>query len=630
MQSPKEILQKYWGFDSFRNKQEDVIRAILRGDNTVVLLPTGGGKSVCFQVPTLLKDGVCIVISPLIALMQDQVKSLQDKGIKAMTIPSGSSQDDIIALFDNLRFGNYKFLYLSPERLQSRFIQEKIQQLQVSLIAIDEAHCISEWGHDFRPSYRNVSVLTEIHPKAILVALTATATTKVLDDIVASLGLEAPKIFKESFFRENLAYQVFKTDDKLYKLKQIFTKIKSPAIVYVNTRKRTKDISNYLSANGFKSGFYHGGLSSVEKQIVLDDWMREKTPIMVATNAFGMGIDKPNVRVVVHLNLPNSIENYMQEAGRAGRDGKKAFSVILTNKSDVELTQELQKNTLPSVKKVKKVHKKLYQHFQIAKGELVVTKFDFNLLEFSNKYNFKPNKTFTALQILHNNGVVEIQNNYQKKSTIQFLVNSHQILHYADTNQKRKNFIQSLLRMYGGLFEQDVKIDEFYLAKKVGITSWSVISQLEKLAEDNIIAYNKASTNSDLYFLHPREDNKTINRISKNIEAYLEQKTKKTQKLIEFIQEQEICRSILLLNYFGETAIQKCGMCDVCLQQRRVIRDISEQILHLFKTNSELSSREICAQIKAKEEEVLINLRELLSEEKIELNAYNKYFLSNR
>lgn len=628
MESSKEILKKYWGFDSFRNKQENIINTILDDNNTVVLLPTGGGKSVCFQVPALLKKGVCIVISPIIALMQDQVKSLSDKGIKAMIVPSGSSQDEIIMLFDNLRFGNYKFLYLSPERLQSRFIQEKIQQLQVSLIAIDEAHCISEWGHDFRPSYRNVSVLTKIHPDATMVALTASATQKVLDDIIISLKLQHPKVFKESFFRANLAYQVFETDDKLYKLKQIFTKTKAPAIVYVNTRKRTKDISNYLNANGFKSGFYHGGLSSVEKKIILSDWMSEKTPIMVATNAFGMGIDKPNVRVVVHLNLPNSIENYVQEAGRAGRDGKKAFSVVLTNKSDISVMEEIQKKSLPSIKNIKKIHKKLYQHFQIAKGELIETKFDFNFLEFCNKYEFKPNKTFMALQILHNNGVIELQNNYQQKSTIQFLVNSHQILHYVDTNKNRKNFIQSLLRMYGGLFEQAVKIDEFYLAKKVGITSRSVINQLEKLAEDNLIEYNKASANSDLYFLYPREDNKTINRISKNIETYLEQKKNKTKKLIRFIENQEICRSILLLKYFGEIVTPKCGICDVCLQKKRVIRDISGQILLLFKTNTELSSKEICAIIKAKEEEVLINLRELLSEEKIGLNAYNKYFLS--
>lgn len=627
MKQPKEILEKYWGFSSFRNRQEEIINAVLNETDSVVLLPTGGGKSICFQVPALVKDGVCIVISPLIALMQDQVKSLSDKGIKAMTIPSGSSQDEIIVLFDNLRFGNYKFLYLSPERLQSRFIQEKIQQLQVSLIAIDEAHCISEWGHDFRPSYRNIAILKEIHPKVTMVALTASATQKVLEDIIASLNLAQPKIFKESFFRTNLAYQIFETEDKLYKLKQIFIKNKAPAIVYVNTRKRTKDISNYLGANGFKSGFYHGGLSAVEKQMALNDWLTEKTPIMVATNAFGMGIDKPNVRVVVHLNLPYSIENYVQEAGRGGRDGNKAFSVVLTNKSDVIATKELQEKTLPSVKNIKKIHKKLYQHFQIAKGELIITPFDFNLLEFCNKYEFKPYKVFNALQILHNNGVIQLQNDYQQKSTIQFLVNSNQILRYAAINSNRKNFIQSLLRMYGGLFEQAVKIDEFYLAKKAGITSWAVIQQLEKLVEDNLIQYNKATANSELYFLQPREDNKTINRISKNIESYLEQKKKKTSELIRFIQEKEICRSILLLRYFGEKSSKICEMCDVCLRQKRVIKDISEEILLLLKNKVELTSKEICEQINLSEEIVLLNLRELLSEEKISRNFHNKYHI---
>ena len=317
-----KILQHYWGYTSFRAPQQKIITTVLNGKNTIALLPTGGGKSICFQVPALVNEGVCIVISPLIAFMQDQVDSLINKGIKATTIPSGSSQDAIITLFDNIRFGNIKFLYLSPERLQSRFIQDKIKQLNVNLIAIDEAHCISEWGHDFRPSYQNIAILKELHPTTNIIALTATATKKVIDDIIISLGIENPTIFKKSFFRENLAYQIFNTDDKLGKLHQIFTKTKAPAIVYVNSRAKTKDICAYLNVNGFKSTYYHGGLSNTEKQLSFDNWITEKTPIIVATNAFGMGIDKPNVKVVIHLNLPASIENYIQEAGRGGRNGK--------------------------------------------------------------------------------------------------------------------------------------------------------------------------------------------------------------------------------------------------------------------------------------------------------------------
>lgn len=627
MKTPTQILQHYWRFPSFRNPQEDIINAVLNNNDTIALLPTGGGKSVCFQVPALIKEGVCIVISPLLALMQDQVQNLKDRGIKATTIPSGSTQDEIITLFDNIRFGNFKFLYISPERLQSQFIQDKIRQLNVSLIAIDEAHCISEWGHDFRPSYQNIAILREIHPYINCIALTASATQKVLEDIVSSLNLKEPKIVKKSFFRENLAYQIYKTEDKLYKIKQIFTKIKAPAIVYVNTRSKTKKISAYLNANGFESGFYHGGLSSVEKKMAFDDWMSEKKRIIVATNAFGMGIDKPNVRVVVHLSLPNSIENYVQEAGRGGRDGKKSFSVVLTNNSDIQLAKELLVKSNPTLPEIKIIHQKLYQHYQIAKGELLETDFEFDFLAFCNKYHFIPNKTFNALQILNNNAVIQLNTNYQQKSTLQFLVNSNEVLRYSENNYGLKNFIKVLLRMYSGLFEQAVKIDEFYLAKKAKTTSWKAIAFLEKLADEELIEYNKATTNAKLMFLVPREDDKTINRIAKNIEAYLLQKRKKTEELIQFIENDSVCRSVQLLHYFSEKTTEKCGICDVCLQSKQSTINISEQILLVLQQNGEMSSKKICEQINVKENEVLIHLRRLLFEEKISLNHFNNYYL---
>ncbi|WGH76636.1 ATP-dependent DNA helicase [Tenacibaculum tangerinum] len=528
-----KILTHYWGHPSFREPQQEIITSVLNNKNVVALLPTGGGKSICFQIPALVKDGVCIVVSPLIALMEDQVSNLIQKGIKATLLPSGSTQDEMITLFDNIRFGNIKFLYISPERLQSQFIQEKIKQLHVNLIAIDEAHCISEWGHDFRPSYRNITILKELQPAAPVIALTATATQKVITDIVSSLELENPTLFRKSFFRENLAYQVIKTEDKLGKLNQIFTKTKAPAIVYVNTRKKTQEISRYLNAQGYKSSFYHGGLSTIKKKLAFDNWMSEKTPIMVATNAFGMGIDKPNVRLVVHLNVPSSIENYIQEAGRGGRDGVKSFAVMLTNNSDISLSSTLLEKSLPSIQEVKTVHQKLYQYVQIAKGELVETGFDFNFLDFCNQYQFIPNKTFTTLQILNNNGIIELNHNFQQKSTIQFLASSTKVIAHATKNTTVKNFIQQILRMYGGIFETPVKIDEFYIAKKLGTTSWFVIDTLEKLAQKELIAYTKATNNAELFFLQPREDDKTINRIAANIKQYIQQKKKKI--LIYFI-----------------------------------------------------------------------------------------------
>jgi ATP-dependent DNA helicase RecQ len=621
-----KILQHYWGHSSFREPQQEIITSVIEGKNAIALLPTGGGKSICFQIPALVNDGVCIVISPLIALMQDQVDSLVHKGIKATVIPSGSSQDDIITLFDNIKFGKTKFLYVSPERLQSRFIQEKIKQLDVNLIAIDEAHCISEWGHDFRPSYQNISILKELHPDTNIIALTATAAKKVINDIIVSLDLDEPKVFKKSFYRENLAYRIFKTDDKLRKLKQIFTKTKAPAIVYVNSRVKTKDISAYLNANGFKSSFYHGGLSSLEKQISFDNWMTEKTPIIVATNAFGMGIDKPNVRVVIHINLPASIENYIQEAGRGGRNGNKAFSVVLTNENDIKLSKELLEKSLPAIDDIKLVHRKLYQHFQIAKGELIETAFDFNFLEFCNKYKLVANRTYNALQILNSNGIIELNNNFQQKSTIQFIVSSKQVLLYSQQNPSSKNFIQTLLRLYGGVFESPVKIDEFFIAKKAGVTSWHVIKELERMLEKGLLEYTKATNNSELFFLHPREDDKTINNVSRNISLYLDQKKQKNKDLISFIKNDEVCRSIQLLNYFNEGITETCGICDVCLQQKQTSTIKPINIISLLKYNEALTVYEICTRLDEKEANILILLRELLSEEKISVTN-NKYFL---
>ena len=336
MIAPKEILKKYWGFSQFRPQQEEIISSVLKQNDVITLLPTGGGKSICFQIPALAKEGICLVISPLIALMKDQIENLERKGIKAISIPSGTKQNDLITLFDNIKFGGYKFLYISPERLQSYFIRQKIKELNINLIAIDEAHCISEWGHDFRPSYRGIKEIRSIKPTVNFIALTATANKKIIEDISKNLDLRVPEIFKQSFLRKNLAYQVFKIEDKLQRVLQIFKKTRKPAIVYVNSRKKTVQIAAFLNANNLKSTFYHGGLSSQEKNNAFENWMKETTPIMVATNAFGMGIDKENVGVVIHLDLPSSIENYVQETGRAGRDDGEGYCLAFYAYKDIE------------------------------------------------------------------------------------------------------------------------------------------------------------------------------------------------------------------------------------------------------------------------------------------------------
>ena len=629
MISPEKILKEYWGFTSFRASQKEIITNVLENIDSIALLPTGGGKSICFQVPALVKEGVCIVISPLIALMQDQVENLKKRDIKAITIPSGSNQNEIITLFDQVKFGKVKFLYISPERLQAGLIQQKIKELNVNLIAIDEAHCISEWGHDFRPSYRNIKILKEILPEVPFIALTATANNKVLKDISNNLQLSNHRLFKKSFFRENLAYQVFKIEDKLERLLQIFTKTKVPAIIYVNSRKKTAEIANFLNANAFKSTFYHAGLTVVEKETAFSDWMTEKKPIIVATNAFGMGIDKPNVGLVIHYNLPSSIENYVQETGRAGRNENKSFGVLLYNENDIFLQKQQTENSIPSILEVKEVHKKLYQYFRIANGELLEEAFSFNFYEFCKKYNFQSLKTDVILKLLVNYGIIELDSNFHKKSTLKVIGTHYSVLNFSKNNRSFKNFINVLLRTYGGLFEDEVKINEFFIAKKASITSTQVIKNLSMLAEQHLVEYIPVEGSVSLRFLLPREDDKTINRFSKELKQFLFLKREKATNFINFITNNTLCRSIQLLSYFDEETETACTICDVCIGNKKVDnQQLSSEILVLLKEKKHLSSKEISRLLNIFEKDILIHLQTLLSENKIRINNQNRFQLN--
>lgn len=631
MTDAKNILQKYWKYDDFITPQNAIIETVLNQEDVIALLPTGGGKSICFQVPALLKNGVCLVISPLISLIQDQVENLKKLGIKATSIPSGTNQNEILLLFDNIKYGNYKFLYLSPERLQMPLIQEKLKQLTVSFVAIDEAHCISEWGQDFRPSYRNIPVLRELIPEIQFIALTATANKRVLLDIEKNLALKTPKIFKKSFYKSQLAYQIFTVEDKFLKLQQIFSKTKTPAIIYVNSRKKTFQISNFLNRNNFKSSFYHGGLTTIEKENAFKNWMSEKTPIMVATNAFGMGIDKENVGVVVHFDVPFSLENYIQEAGRAGRNQKKAFAVLLKNSTDISNQIDYLQKTLPSLKEVKEIHRKLYQYFRIGTGEMPEDLFSFNHLDFSKIYNFTVPKVDAILRILANNSIIEISNTFNKKSTIIFKESSKNLQFYAINNIYIKNFIDSLLRNYTGLFQQEVKVDEYLLAKKNNTTSRQIIQYLKQLEKDKIITYNSVKSDTEIRFLVPREDDRTINFYSKEIVQYIKQKEKKSTDFLKFIQNDSVCRSIQILAYFDETSTKKCGICDVCLSEKTIQKkNLTNEILKLLSEKSLFSSQEITRLLKFPEKDILIHLQRLLSEGKININNQNKYYISQK
>lgn len=627
MATPLEILKKYWKHTCFRYPQEEIINATLNNTSTVILLPTGGGKSLCYQIPTLCLDGVCIVISPLIALIQDQVNSLKEKNIKAIALTSQLNRDEIITAFDNLQFGDFKFLYLSPEKLQSAFIQEKIKQLNVSIVAIDEAHCISEWGHDFRPSYLQLKILKELQPCATFMALTATATQKVLEDIQQHLEIKEAVVFKKSFQRSNLKYSVITTENIYDKLLQIVRKIKASIIIYTNSRKQTKEIAAFFQKNNFKSTYYHGGLSTTKKNDSFTQWMRNKTPIMVATNAFGMGIDKPDVRAVIHINTPNSLENFIQEAGRAGRDGKTSYSIIITNKTTLFDALNKYTSNVASTKFVKTIYNHLNQYYSITLGELPTQLFNFSLQKFCYTYKLKLLQTYNAIKILERENIISLDENYNKKSTLKFLISNQQIFDYLDKQPFKRNIINLILRSYGGIFDHYTIINEYTLSKKLNCSKKDVVKHLTDLHANGIVNYTYKNTTSKLSFLVARDNNYTINSISKNIEQQNNLKYEKLKASISYIQNTKTCRNKQLLSYFNETITKNCGTCDVCnsnAKTKNSLEEISTTIIKLLIIQP-LSSQEITSQLNFSENEILNSLKILLDKNKLTITSQNKF-----
>ena len=630
MISSVEILQKYWKHASFREPQEQIINKILAGKNVVALLPTGGGKSICYQVPSMMREGVGIVISPLIALMQDQVSNLTSKGIKAVALTSSLTQNEIINTFDNLKFGNYKFLYLSPEKLQSEFIQSKISELNVNLIAIDEAHCISEWGHDFRPSYRNITVLKEIHPKVPIIALTASATAIVLKDIVENLKLQDALVFKKSLNRKNLSYIIHRTEDIYYHVKLLVSKAKSSVIIYANNRKATKNLSAFLNSNGYKSGYYHGGLSANEKLEAYNDWLSEKTPVIVATSAFGMGIDKNNVSTIIHINLPLSLEDYVQQSGRAGRNDEKSSSTILFNDATILGYKNQFERARVSIEFIKKVYSYLNQYFQVPKGEKPLEKFQFNHHNFCAEYKLDKYKSFNAINILSLEEVILLDDNFKRKSTLKFNANHTEVLNYCNTNKNSSDLIKLLLRSYGGIFDSTQKIDEYILSKKLDNTVSTIISLLKKVKTDGLIQYNPSTVDSFIQFLVPREDNYTINNIAKSIKQRADIKLEKAQAVLKYMSNTKQCRSKLLLSYFNDYEADVCGICDVCLEAQNKSKHVNskvilENILLLLEKHKQLTSREIVNYMNTDKNIVLKILQQLLEKNKIAITSQNKF-----
>ena len=625
------ILQKYWKHEAFRSPQDEIIQSILDGKDTFGLMPTGGGKSICFQVPALMKDGICLVISPLVALMKDQVQRLQQLNIKAIALTGGIQSDEMIALLDNCEFGNYKFLYLSPERLQSDWILERIKNLPINLIAVDEAHCVSQWGHDFRPAYLKIAKLKTHFPKVPFLALTASATKTVMDDVILQLGLEQPAIFKKSFARKNIAYMVFEVEDKLHRMGQILQKNPQPSIIYVRNRKSCSDTASQLQALGFKTTFYHGGLSVKEKEKNMGLWMNEEAQVIVATNAFGMGIDKANVKTVIHIHLPESMESYYQEAGRAGRNEAKAFAVLLTSPSDKIQAQSQFINVLPDKKILTQIYIKLCNYFRIAYGEGIDEQFSFNLNQFCQRYEFPTLKTFNAIQFLDRQGILSLSQEYSEKITMQFIIESKEVIRYMSLNTNEEPVILSLLRTYPGIYESQTTINTALIAKKSNCDEALVHSILEKLKERDLIDYHKKNNDATIIFNEIREDERTINRVSKYLENQNKQKVAQFEAVLQYVNEKKVCKSKLILDYFGEKIETDCGICSYCISKKAKPVDASlvyEKILALLKIQ-ELDSREIQKLTKYSEDDVIFALQNLLEDDKIAVKNNNKYSLKS-
>ena len=633
MEHPINILERYWKFTEFKPKQEAIINALIEGEDAFALLPTGGGKSLCFQIPALAKKGICIVISPLIALMKDQVKALNDKGIKAMALTSGISYSQLDTLLDNCIYGNYKFLYLSPERLQQELVQDRLRQMNVNLIAVDEAHCISQWGNDFRPAYKNITILRQLQPSVNVIALTASAKPEVVNDIIKELDFIQPKIFKQSFYRPNLAYMVFHENDKYYRIETILKKHKASSIIYVRNRKLTIEVSSFLESKKISATYYHGGLANNEKDTNMTQWLNNQKQVMVATNAFGMGIDKPDVKTVVHLNLPESIESYFQEAGRVGRNGEKAFAVILKNNSDEILVKNQFLNVLPTVDLVKQVYRKLCNYFQISYGEGEYQNFDFDFNTFCKTYAFHSILCYNALLILDRNSVISLSKQFKNNVTVQFITSSPAIFNYLEKHQNYNLIVKSILRMYGGIFDHETKINTLKIAEKTSVTESVLINTLLQLERDEIINLNLAKTDAQITFIEPREDDKTINRIAFVIEQQNRLKQKQVKAILNYIENDSVCKSIQLLSYFGETEITPCGICSVCIKKTKTekpedLKSLKNRIIELLE-NGDKSSRQIITALNASEEHVKKVLKLLLEHNIVIITQTNTYKLSH-
>ncbi|MCI7310229.1 MAG: RecQ family ATP-dependent DNA helicase [Prevotella sp.] len=619
-------LQKYWGYADFRGIQRDIIESIASGKDTLGLMPTGGGKSITFQVPALTMPGVCIVITPLIALMRDQVEHLRKKGILAASIYSGMSRKEIIKTLENCIFGGVKILYVSPERLSSELFQSKLRHIDVSFITVDEAHCISQWGYDFRPSYLAIAAIRQQKPDVAILALTATATPHVIDDIQEQLQFKEKRVFRMSFERKNLAYIVREATDKLTQLVHILSSVEGASIVYVRSRKHAKEISEYLNQHGFSATFYHAGLEPAIKNQRQTDWQTDQVRIIVATNAFGMGIDKPDVRLVIHIDCPDSIEAYFQEAGRAGRDGKKAYAVLLWNDSDKRKLNKRIADNFPPKDYIREVYDHLAYYYQLGTGSGMGHTFVFHIDKFSRYFKHFPVHADSALRLLERSGYIHYEMEPDAKARLKFNLNRNELYRLEEGSSQERAIIEALLRHYGGLFTDFVYIDESMVAMEADTETHQVYVTLKNLSRKNIVTFIPQRKTPLITYLQDRVEGTKVVIPQEVYEERKEQFTNRIEAIIAYATNDDICRSRQLLRYFGEERSTDCEQCDVCLyhDSRHVNKETAEvirtQILQLLSDKQKHHITEL-HQLRMPKETLDMTLEYLINEEEIYLDG---------
>lgn len=618
-----KILIKYWGHTSFRPLQEDIINSVLSNNDTLALLPTGGGKSIAFQVPALMKDGICIVVSPLIALMKDQVQNLKKNGISAGAIYSGMHLDEIESVYNKCIYDKFKFLYVSPERLETDAFRHLVALLNVNLLAIDEAHCISQWGYDFRPPYLKIAEIRSLMTNTPILALTATATPNVVIDIMDKLEFKSHNILKASFARKNLSYGIFKENDKPYKLLSLLKNIRGSSIVYVRSRKKCRELSEILNKNNIKSTYYHAGLNARERAKRQEMWSLNQTRVIVSTNAFGMGIDKSDVSLVIHYDLPDSIESYFQEAGRAGRDGKAANGVVLYNNEDINNSIKRLKGSFPEISQIKKVYNALGNYFHIPEGSGKDIGFDFNLVEFCSNFNLKIIETYNAIKILEREGFIYFIESSGQYSQIKVNLKKGDLYRFQVENPGSDRLIKEMLRSYSGVFTEFVNINENLIANRTEMERKDVVTKLNYLDNLKVIKYIPVKLSPQIVFTSERLGLKNIELHQDNYKHLKIAAEKRLQSLLDFLSNSLQCRSQQLLSYFGEKKSQRCGICDVCSRKSEVmVNDIEFELISNFikeeLSHNNLHLYELVARTaKFNENDVIATLQWLIDNNKV-------------